>query len=90
MYDIRRTDKLIYPPLSSIRDEEPKRSLLPDGRLLYQSVHMDSELDDSSRKYEYEPGRNTLYFANHYKHYDDGTFAVFSRNPFHDHHIFRI
>ncbi len=90
MYNARRTGKLIYPPLSSIPDEEPKRSVLPDGQLLYKSVHMDSELSEVNRRYESSRYDTPSNFANYYNQYNDGTFAVLARQPMNNYGIFRI
>ena len=90
MYNARRFGKLIYPPLSSIPDEEPKRSLRPDGRLLYEPVHMDFDLGESSYQYQNERDRSALHFVNHYKQYDDGVFSVLSRYPMNAGNVFRL
>jgi hypothetical protein len=90
MYDARRTGKPIYPPLSSIAEEEPKRSVLPDGRLLYEPVYTNSEFDQNNCKCHDERYRNGSYFDNNYNQYDDGTFAVLSREPMGRCTIFRI
>jgi hypothetical protein len=90
LYNARRTDKVIYPPLSSIPEEEPKRSVRPDGRPLYESVHMDWGVDENKGKYEDTRSRSSPYFANYYNQYDDGTFAVLVRRPMNDCSIYRI
>ncbi len=90
MYDARRTGKLIYPPLSSIPKEEPKRSVRPDGRPLYESIHMDWGPDENKGKDEGARYRSPSQFVNYYNQYDDGTFSVLSRQPMSDCNIFRI
>jgi hypothetical protein len=89
MYNARRTAPLIYPPLSSIPKEPSKRSLKPDGRAIYESLHMDYDTDDSSCNYQDARHQGTSHFGN-YKHYDDGTFAVLSRQPANDCNTFRL
>ena len=90
MYNARKTGKLIYPPLSSIPDEEPKRSVLPNGRLLYESVHMEPDLSEVNRRYENSRYENSSNFPNHYNQYDDGTFAVLARPPMNTYGIYRV
>ncbi len=90
LYNARRTDKIIYPPLSSIPEEEPKRSVRPDGRPLYESAHMDWGVDENKGKYEDTRSRSSPYFANYFNQYDDGTFAVLVRRPMNDCSIYRV
>jgi hypothetical protein len=90
MYNARRTGKLIYPPLSSIGKEEPKRSVLPNGGLLYEPIHIDSQGDETNHEYPGERCENSSYFGRYNNHYDDGIFAVISRQPMNSYHILRI
>jgi hypothetical protein len=90
MYNARRTGKLIYPPLSSIPKEEPKRSVRPDGGQLYESVHRDSELDQNRRNYQDERNQVRPHFVNYHNQYDDGTFSVLARYPTHESDVFRL
>jgi hypothetical protein len=90
LYNARRTAKLIYPPLSSIPKEEPKRFVRPDGRPLYESIHVDWEFDENDRKYESERHRDPSHFGNYYNQYDDGIFSVLSQQPMNRCNIFRI
>jgi hypothetical protein len=90
LYNARRIGKLIYPPISSIPDEEPKRSVLPNGQLLYQSVHMEPDHSEVNRRYENSRHENSSHFPNYDKQYDDGTFAVLARPPMNNYGIYRV
>jgi hypothetical protein len=90
MYNARRRAKPIYPPLSSIPKEAPKRSVLPNGGLLYQPIHMDSEFNEDNRRYESARYGTPSHFVNHYDQYDDGTFAVLARQPMNYCGIYRV
>ncbi|CAF1276267.1 unnamed protein product [Adineta steineri] len=89
-YNARRTAKLIYPPLSSIPKEEPKRSLRPDGGLLYEPVHMDSELSQNNSNYQNEKPYIKSAFTNYHTQHNDGTFTVLSHDPTHHSHVFHL
>ncbi|CAF0748188.1 unnamed protein product [Adineta ricciae] len=89
-YRARQTAKVIYPPLSSIPDERPKRSLRPDGRELYESVRMDPELNQKQSNNSHEEHPMQSSFNNHYKQYEDGTFTVLSQCSTHHDHVFRL
>lgn len=90
MYNARQTSKPIYPPLSSIPNEEPKRSIMPDGGLLYQSVHMDWGPDENKSQYENTRYESSSNFRNYHTKYNDGTFSVLSRYPMNDSNVFRV
>jgi len=90
MCNARRTGKLIYPPLSSIPSEEPKRSVTPDGSPLYKSVHIDWGPGENKSKHESEKYRSPPHLVHYYSHYDDGTIAVFSREPRNNCNTFRV
>lgn len=90
MESARRTSKLIYPPLSSIPNDESRRSLRTSGRLIYEPVYMKSSYDDIYRQFENPNHRRSSNFSNHYNRYDDGTFSVLSRYPIAGEQVFRI
>lgn len=90
MYNARRTGKIIYPPLSSISDEKPKRSVMPDGRLLYESPHMNWGPDQNKSIYENTQHQSSSNSSHYYNQYDNGTFSVLSREPMKDCNIYRV
>jgi len=86
----RGSNKLIYPPLSSIPTEERRRSLLSGGRLIYEPVYMKSTYDDIYRQIDNSNHAPTSNVPYPYKQYDDGTFAVLRQHSVSDQHIFRL
>ncbi|UJR33730.1 hypothetical protein I4U23_021157 [Adineta vaga] len=89
-YKARQTAEIIYPPLSSIPDEKPKRSLRPDGQALYESIHMESESNINPSNISHDKYQDRSSFSNYYNQYNDGTFAVLSQSPTMGKHIFRV
>ena len=90
MHNAQRNGKLIYKPIPLASADKPKGSLRPNGQFIYEPIHIKSERDRQSPKYEDDEHPILLSSSNYYKIYDDGIFAVYSRQAANECTTFRI
>ncbi|CAF2139655.1 unnamed protein product [Rotaria magnacalcarata] len=82
-YNVRNNEKPMNASTPLIRNEESQDLLTANDRLLNEPIHMHSELDE-------EPYQMSSSFDNYSDPYENGTFAVISREPIKQCLIIRI